>query len=226
MTTIQPLEALGYDPDMFKLSNPGDETEKFIYYTFDDTSPPALANDWNIIGLRRRFKETLLLDVSVMYVGDDELSLKEFSPEYAASFLDLSRIQVQALITWLERSISSSSPETAQSTQTKYFRPLQISELGDIRLDSWEIQHAGDNYYYYLPDENVQSAQKVSVICFPIWKSERGVQRTDLLRFATFDHHLLHSSEFRPFDADKWLGYMTFSEETLQEFILLLRKFA
>lgn len=221
MGTLLPLEALGYTQEFFKL--PGNVGRDFTYYTFNDTPPPGMANEWNIIGIRRRLQNIPLIDVSVMHTDDDELSLEEFTPEYADNFLSLSLQNVQALITWIEESVMRRQISSRQEIRKRYFRLLNIDELVNLHLMPWQIQRAADTYYVYLPDESIQDAEKLSVVHFPTRPTQYEASQRVLLEFVTFDRSLLNDPAFRPFDSIKWLGYMTFNETSLREFLSLLK---
>lgn len=224
MVTLQPLDTLGYDPTFFKLSNTSNTFAGFTYFTFDDVPPPGMANEWNIVGLRRYPGKPLLVDISLMYVGDDELSLSEFNPEYANNFLMLTPTQFRAIIMWFEENVMGHSIAADQDAILKYFRALQVDELLNLRPMPWQIQHPDLAYYCYSPHRDVQSPEIMSIIGLPIWLSEQSESKEGLIEFITFDKVLLNDPKFRPLDATKWLGYMTFDEETLQEFIMLLRQ--
>ncbi|MHB8600973.1 MAG: hypothetical protein ACYDER_29740 [Ktedonobacteraceae bacterium] len=222
MITLQLLESLGYTQEFFKLS--GNEGTDFTYYTFNDTPPPGMANEWNVIGIRRRLQKNHLIDVSVMHIDDDELSLEEFTPEYADNFLSLSLANLQAMIAWIEENVVPHQVSPDKEIRMRYFRQLKIDELVNLRLMPWQIQRAADTYYVYLPDEGIQDSEKLSVIHFPTRPIRYEASRRALLEFVTFDRSLLDDPEFRPFDSIKWLGYMTFNEASLREFISLLKQ--
>jgi len=223
VVSLTPIETRGYDQAFFKLPETEDNGVVFTYYTFDTIRPPGWKNDWNLVGLHQRSDDPLLLDVRLINVGDDELSLDAFDPRYANGLLLIKPAEFLALIQFFEEKLGDRQrPKTARSLAS--FHLLDVDELVHLHLPLWEIERKMGDYYRYTPEENVQSSEKMSLIHFPQWSPHYNYAS---LTFMTFDQTRLVDPEFNPFDAVTlaWPGTMTFDQGTLEEFIVLLKQY-
>jgi hypothetical protein len=222
MVSLTPIETLGYDLAFFKLPEIEDNGAQFTYYLFDTAGPPALAINWNLVGLHQRSSDPLLLDVQIMHIGDDELSLDAFDPRYADPFLWVNSTEFLALIQFFEERLVDRQRLKATRSPA-YFHLLDAEELRQLRLPLWNFERELGDYYRYTPGETVQSAEKMSLMHFPLWSS--GYNSASLT-FVTFERARLADPGFSPFDptAIERPGMMTFDQGAFEEFIQLLKE--
>ncbi len=222
MVALTPLETIGYDLAFFNLPGTEDNGTVFTYYIFDTTRPPGWENDWNLVGLHQHSSDPVLLDIRLMNVGDDELSLDAFDPRFANPFLTVNSSEFLALIQFLEdRLVDCQRLKATRSPAS--FHLLDAEELTQLRLPLREIERKMGDYYRYTPEKNVQRLDKMSLMHFPQWSS--GYNYASLM-VVTFERARLTDPQFRPFDSIdiEWPATMTFDQEALEEFIVLLKE--
>ncbi len=233
MVYLTPIETRGYDLAFFKLPEINGNGTAFTYYTFDTTGAPGWANYWNLVGLHWRSRNPLLLDVRIMYMEDDELPLDAFDPRYASSLLLMKPAEFLALIQFFEETTIDFRRLKAVHPLAS-FHLLDADELMHLHLKPWQIEQKVEDYSYkfgdyyrYTPAENVQSAEKMSLLCLPEWSSRFDADQYNSMKVVTFDQVRLVDPEFNPFDAVTlaWPGTMTFDQGTLEEFIVLLKQY-
>jgi hypothetical protein len=224
VVSLQPLETLGYDLTFFGFPPRGSNGNRFTYYTFDDTIPQRQPGHWNIVGLRQQGEEPWLLDVQLLSIDEEALDWEPFeAPRDASQLLSLKPPDVLVLIQFFEEALVDRLVLHAD-TIFRHFRIMEVDELHQLHLMQWQIDHYKGNFYRYIPDENAQSLQKMSVICLPQWLSQHGLYQSASLEVATFDRQRLADPQFNPFDTTEWLGEITFGQRALEEFILLLKQ--
>jgi hypothetical protein len=233
VVSLTPIETVGYDLAFFKLPETEDNGVVFTYYTFDTIWPPGWENEWNLVGLHQRSDDPLLLDVRLINVGDDELSLDAFDSRYANGLLSVHPAEFLALIQFFEKRVMDRWRLKAVRSPTS-FHLLDTEELTRLHLQPWQIgRKVGDSYtkigdyYRYTPGENVQSSEKTSLMRLPEWSSRYDADQSVSLTFVTFDRARLIDPEFNPFDTVivEWPGTMTFDQGALEEFIVLLKQY-
>lgn len=219
MVLLKPLEAVGYTPSFFNLEM--EDANKFTYYTFDNVSPPAYANYWNVIGLRSRAENELLVDIQFIYVDDDTLSWRDFDPlRDVSSSLSISPSELVALIEFLDEFVGRNLLNEESTLQ--HFHFLNADELADLKFTQLEIDIHKEVCYLYVPDKDMPNADHVHLFRLPQWIQRGKITQGTMLNFVTFERHQLTDPKFRPLQL-RGLTTVTFNQQALEEFIILLK---
>jgi hypothetical protein len=222
---LRPLEAMGYTPESFQISNPDNEGRVFTYYTFDEGYRPELLDVWEIVGVHQRSNDPPLLDIRLMHLEVEDMEKfaeGEFvALQHAPSYLSLNPTEVRALIEFFE-AIDEGQLEHLQSAFTR-FRLLTIDELAYFHLRSSSFTDWESRCYRYLPEDGIQSAQEISVFIFPRWSSKYAENQRATLSLLSFRQQKLEDPTFKPFDTFG-VSTVTFDQRALEEFITLLKQ--
>lgn len=221
MVSLKPLEAVGYNQAFFKLSEASNTEKDLTYYTFDNVSPPAFANYWNVVGLRCWGTNSSFFGIQFMYVDDDELSTDEFLPaQNANTYLWLHSAELLAVIKFLEDVIGY-QVTNAHGT-IKYFHLLNSDELVNLHFKQWAIDMYGGHCYRYIPDQELQNTASIILFKFPQWIQNQKMTHSTTLEMIVFDQQELIDPGFSPPDT-YGLATVTFNQRALEEFIILLK---
>jgi len=221
MVSLRPLESVGYNQAFFKIPKEENSECLFTYYTFDNISPPALANYWNIIGFRRRLEKTELFDLQWFFVDDDELSMKDLEPvQYASRFMSIRPSDLLALIEFFEKVAGNNVLD--EKSPLQYFHLLDVDELAKLHFKDWAIEMYVGNCYCYTLEKEMDDAEHITLVSLPQWVQRQKLTQGTTIEFTTFERQQLTEPEFFPFDVDG-LATITFTQQALEEFIILLK---
>lgn len=223
MPTLKSIEVLGYDRAFLGLpaSEPGEEP--FTYYSFDTYHSQQWVEHFPLIGVRQREEKVKLLDIRVFHIVEELLSDHFEAVRSAGSFISFNPAELVALIQFFESYVQSDQIMLPDS----HFRVLTSDELEELHVESWRYDTSkgggSGSYYHYVPDNDVQSDQLITLLCVPHWNVEYGSNQNGSLDLATFKRQELNDSHFRPFTGG-WRGYATFNQAAWQEFLALLQQ--
>lgn len=224
MLSIEPLKQVGYDPTFFKLPLQEGEAPQFTYYTFSDSRWGTQPGYWDLIGLHLQSEGPWRIDMRLLHIEEEALEWTKFEAlRDADDYLSLDSPRLQALIYFCEHEVGHSSLESKQ--EKSHFLLMNDEESVNHHINQLAFEYGKGNYYRYLPDENVQSSEKVSIILFPDWLSNSKQKKhySSSLFFATFNRNKLDDPKFYSF-LGEWCGFMTFDQIAWQEFVALLRQ--
>lgn len=227
---LKPLDALGYDLSFFHLDTKGGEKEEeTVYYMFEENAN-LYAEDWNILGIHWITQAPLLFELRLLHIEDEMLDPadKKFyhALNNAESYLSVNPPQLEALIQFLTGILPQNDTSTVDQSFL-HFRQMNNNELVAMHFEQWQIEHSRGRYYQYFPSKGLQSEEKISMICFPLWSSKYGVFQSSMIECVTFERQRLADPEFEPLNSSlPWAGTMLLDQPALQEFIMLLGQHA
>lgn len=219
MPTMKRIEEFGYQASFFKFSS--DHAARFEYYMFD-TQVSLYADKWTLIAVHLQKQPFWLLELQLITIETDTPeAVKALQDEgYEAprdahdATLYLSSEMFPILVQFFEAFSSQWSEH--MNNVFAHFHRLDKKEMADLHFPQALIEYGQGNYYRYLLEKSPQNnGEKISLIAFP-----KG--RPGTLSFDTFGRDNLKNPSFRPF-LSEWGGYMAFTKDAWQEFLLLLK---
>lgn len=224
---MKPLDTLGYHLSFFHLdTNGGEKEDEVIYYMFEEDAN-LYAEDWDVLGIRWITHIPLLIELRLLHIDDVMLE-----PEWhhfdvfkdAGNYFGMNPPQLEALIQFLTDILSENNAST-NGYNFLHFRQMNNDELAALHFEQWKIDHSRGRYYQYFPSKGLQSEEKMSMICFPVWSSKYGIFQSSMVECVTFERHRLADPEFNPFDPSlPWAGNILLDQPALREFIMVLEQ--
>jgi hypothetical protein len=214
---LEQLDVLGYDRAFFHID---DTASSFTYYTFAESWPRSFISTWDIIGLRR--DASSIFEVRLMHIEEEMLNWPDFEAlQDAPGYIEVTPPKFQALISFFESVLSGHS--FSSTNIGTFFRPMTIQDFAALHYPQpLMAADLGYCYRYFSPEIGKQDEQ-ISFLCLPHWSAQGRVSQLSTLTFTTFDRQRLEDPFFNPVDANG-LGKMSFNLQSLEEFIVLLKK--
>ena len=228
MTSLQPLESIGYRLDTLKIANPDSQGRNFTYYTFVGKARPKFQDVYEIVGIHLKRRDPLLFEMRFLHLEDEMYEWEEFQAlEDAPFYLSLDPAKELTLFQFLTH--LDAPPLAKEEVRIEHFHLMSSDDLRSIRLPEWKIPYLQGHTYRYLPNPGVQPQEEISVFSFPHWSSHYGANQVAPLECNTFLEEQLLDPQFQPlgsFGSTFGTGTVTFDRVALREFVCLLKQHA
>jgi len=211
--------------------NPDIKGRHFTYYTFDEHYRPEFLDRWEIIGLHQQSTDPWLLDMRCMHIEMEDIENIELFAERkykaledARSYLSLNPATLSALITFLKDRVFEWN-ETNQNITL--FHRLKEVDLEHMRFPFWKIPDLRKAGYRYVPGEDVQRKEEITLFSFPVWNAQYGANQSSSFEYDSFHEKRLNDPSFVPFASFRTtqsVSTFTLNQRALQELIVLLEQ--
>ena len=193
-----------------------DLEDQWIYYVID---PTGFKDSWDLFGLRYVNLNPLLLDIRLLHIDEEALTLNTFTPEDNASgYILCSSDAYKSIISFIEDTILHENVPKNEEWLT-HFSHMKREELLQLRIPAIAIDQAIKTHYRYCFEQD-RNTHQIDLLSVPSWtKTYKGQ-----INFKTFLTSQIQDPEFDFYLDSVGKGTLRFDQYTLKEFVIVLKQ--